>query len=201
MRLRLVFIGDVSGIGIDECRYASLHLNLPVAYFSRSVIKFFICDASWLRVWFPQFSPLLIIFFACHFPSSILHIPIGFIVLLLRYDNSFIGRQKKIVTFHNICFYHKHILITHFSHSQTRAAADQTPAAIHLPLKKKTQTPSQSATRRMKTKTFSSRTTGSKTSKTSPPPELVSRLPDALQEINRRLTGQNLMWWTVRWMQ
>ena len=109
--------------------------------------------------------------------------------------------KKKIVTFHNICFYHKHILITHFSHSQTRAAADQTPAAIHLPLKKKTQTPSQSATRRMKTKTFSSRTTGSKTSKTSPPPELVSRLPDALQEINRRLTGQNLMWWTVRWMQ
>ncbi|XP_027056093.1 UPF0547 protein C16orf87 homolog isoform X2 [Pocillopora damicornis] len=84
---------------------------------------------------------------------------------------------------------------------ETRAAADQTPAAIHLPLKKKTQTPSQSATRRMKAKTFSSRTTGSKTSKTSPPPELVSRLPDALQEINRRLTGQNLMWWTVRWMQ
>lgn len=46
VRLRLVFIGDVSGIGIDECRHASLHLNLPVAYFSRSVIKFFICDAS-----------------------------------------------------------------------------------------------------------------------------------------------------------
>ncbi|XP_020614761.1 UPF0547 protein C16orf87 homolog [Orbicella faveolata] len=30
------------------------------------------------------------------------------------------------------------------------------------------------------------------------PPELVSRLPSALQEINRRLTGQNLVWWTMQ---
>ncbi|KAL9984914.1 hypothetical protein ACROYT_G007259 [Oculina patagonica] len=39
------------------------------------------------------------------------------------------------------------------------------------------------------------------TSKTTVPPELVSRLPSALQEINRRLTGQNLMWWTMHWLQ
>ncbi|XP_068711138.1 uncharacterized protein [Montipora foliosa] len=30
------------------------------------------------------------------------------------------------------------------------------------------------------------------------PPELASRLPNALQEINRRLTGQNLMWWIMK---
>lgn len=30
------------------------------------------------------------------------------------------------------------------------------------------------------------------------PPELESRLPSALQEINRRLTGQNLVWWTMQ---
>jgi len=30
------------------------------------------------------------------------------------------------------------------------------------------------------------------------PPGLVSRLPSALQEINRRLTGQNLMWWIMQ---
>ena len=33
------------------------------------------------------------------------------------------------------------------------------------------------------------------------PPELVSRLPSALQEINRRLTGQNMMWWTMHLLQ
>lgn len=33
------------------------------------------------------------------------------------------------------------------------------------------------------------------------PPELVSRLPSALQEINRRLTGQNLVWWTMQLQQ
>ncbi|KAL9984918.1 hypothetical protein ACROYT_G007263 [Oculina patagonica] len=38
-------------------------------------------------------------------------------------------------------------------------------------------------------------------SKTAVPPELVSRLPSALQEINRRLTGQNLIWWTMHWLQ
>lgn len=30
------------------------------------------------------------------------------------------------------------------------------------------------------------------------PPELVSRLPNALQEINRRLAGQNLVWWIMK---
>jgi len=30
------------------------------------------------------------------------------------------------------------------------------------------------------------------------PPGLVSRLPSALQEINRRLTRQNLMWWIMQ---
>jgi len=30
------------------------------------------------------------------------------------------------------------------------------------------------------------------------PPGLVSRFPSALQEINRRLTGQNLMWWVMQ---
>lgn len=29
------------------------------------------------------------------------------------------------------------------------------------------------------------------------PPELVSRLPNALQEINRRLAGQNFVWWIM----
>ncbi|XP_022780845.1 UPF0547 protein C16orf87 homolog isoform X2 [Stylophora pistillata] len=83
---------------------------------------------------------------------------------------------------------------------KTREATDQTSAAMHLSLKQRTKTPSQSVNRRMKTKPFP-RTTGSTASKTSLPPELVSRLPNALQEINRRLTGQNLIWWTVRWLQ
>ena len=30
------------------------------------------------------------------------------------------------------------------------------------------------------------------------PPELVSRLPNALQEINRRLAGQNFVWWIMK---
>lgn len=54
--------------------------------------------------------------------------------------------------------------------------------------------------RRMKTKRFS-HTTGSVPRKTVVPPELASRLPSALQEINRRLTGQNLMWWTKHLLQ
>jgi len=54
--------------------------------------------------------------------------------------------------------------------------------------------------RKIKTKTFL-RPAHSVQSKTAVPPELVSRLPSALQEINRRLTGQNLMWWTTHWLQ
>ncbi|XP_020614757.1 uncharacterized protein LOC110052908 isoform X2 [Orbicella faveolata] len=55
--------------------------------------------------------------------------------------------------------------------------------------------------RKIKTKTFSRPGADSVPSKTAVPPELVSRLPSALQEINRRLTGQNLMWWTTHWLQ
>ncbi|XP_078359940.1 uncharacterized protein LOC144644343 isoform X4 [Oculina patagonica] len=55
--------------------------------------------------------------------------------------------------------------------------------------------------RRIKSKTLSRPIIDSVPSKTTVPPELVSRLPSALQEINRRLTGQNLMWWTMHWLQ
>ncbi|KAL9984915.1 hypothetical protein ACROYT_G007260 [Oculina patagonica] len=51
--------------------------------------------------------------------------------------------------------------------------------------------------RRIKGKRFS-RPVNQSPNKTAVPPELVSRLPSALQEINRRLTGQNLMWWTMQ---
>lgn len=76
-------------------------------------------------------------------------------------------------------------------------------ASVHPPRKvKASHTSGRSGLvhRRMKTKRFSL-TAGSVPKKTAVPPELVSRLPSALQEINRRLTGQNLMWWTVHWLQ
>ncbi|KAJ7379303.1 hypothetical protein OS493_017816 [Desmophyllum pertusum] len=51
--------------------------------------------------------------------------------------------------------------------------------------------------RRIKGKRLS-RPVNASPSKTAVPPELVSRLPSALQEINRKLTGQNLLWWTMQ---
>ncbi|XP_022780843.1 uncharacterized protein LOC111322070 [Stylophora pistillata] len=51
--------------------------------------------------------------------------------------------------------------------------------------------------RRIKGKRFSCTVKPPSDKTTSVPPELVSRLPSALQEINRRLTGQNLIWWTM----
>jgi len=43
-----------------------------------------------------------------------------------------------------------------------------------------------------------SRTIKPSPSTTVVPPGLMSRFPSALQEINRRLTGQNLMWWIMQ---
>ncbi|KAJ7379302.1 hypothetical protein OS493_017815 [Desmophyllum pertusum] len=72
---------------------------------------------------------------------------------------------------------------------------------IRSSFKPRTHTPgSKTFNRRMKTKPYS-RPVNASPSKTAVPPELVSRLPSALQEINRRLTGQNLMWWTMHWLQ
>lgn len=51
--------------------------------------------------------------------------------------------------------------------------------------------------RRIKGKRYSRPVNPPSNKTTSVPPELVSRLPSALQEINRRLTGQNLVWWTM----
>ena len=51
--------------------------------------------------------------------------------------------------------------------------------------------------RRIKGKRFPGPVNQSASTSTAPP-ELVSRLPSALQEINRRLTGQNLVWWTMQ---
>lgn len=57
---------------------------------------------------------------------------------------------------------------------------------------------SQTFHRRIKGKRLSRPVNTPSSETTAVPPELVSRLPNALREINRRLTGQNWIWWTMQ---